>query len=661
MDNQQAVLTFPSSRKADIITKVMEYVRNNNILDQGKIIIDDNYINALNISERSNSTLDNSVEWFEFFRLVVQIDNKNEFRITDRGREFFDYYNKYRKIDFDNIYYILLDTTMPYKVGCSYYLSDKKYRVFETMFKVFLNLEYLGYKLDSRKFDEVYYFKINNDNYKDYEKLSDLIIETNSYSHARPVMDYLFSVLELFGVLEKEQSCIYSLTERFKKVLRENLIMRNNNEIKLPILSIKPEYDKIPYNSDFIAFTLYEYLFNGSAMDKIEQKYYNTAARGFSAKEIIDFYRVNNKEFNKGMYSNANIGDVINKLLSQDDAAYKNIGNALLGKNKSNSNSVTSSMPKFKKELITVNGAINKIYYGTPGCGKSTAVSRDYEKDGNIVNRTTFHPEYSNSDFIGQIIPKLDGNNVIYEFKAGIFTDALLTAFKNPDKKNVLIIEEINRGNASAIFGDIFQLLDRDKDGFSIFPIENILIKEYLEKNGINIDNIYIPSNLWIIATMNSSDQNVFTLDTAFKRRWKMHRIPNVFSNDNELASMLIPGTNVTWKEFVITINNAIVEKNKIGLNSEDKQIGVYFVTENELVKEYDNSVEASEAFAEKVLLYIWEDIAKINPTEWFGSDCNTFEQLLDNYSKNHLDVFQGIKFSEKNSDSIEGINDSNE
>lgn len=303
------------------------------------------------------------------------------------------------------------------------------------------------------------------------------------------------------------------------------------------------------------------------------------------------------------------------------------------------------------KENPTV--GYNIIYYGTPGCGKSYKVDEEFSEGKYMTYRTTFHPEYSNSDFVGQIIPKTENDQIKYEFQAGPFSIALLNALKNPSKKVCLIIEEINRGNASAIFGDIFQLLDRDKDGTSVYSIINEPIKKYLSDNGVSVDKISIPSNMWIVATMNTNDQNVFTLDTAFKRRWRMHRIINEFDlnkeYDKKIASMYIPGSSYTWEQFIATINKEIIRKNPAGLNSEDKQLGVYFVTENELsVTPIDESKNNIDRFIEKVLLYIWEDVAKIDPSIWFDEDIKSFDDLVKSYYDNKLKIFKDI-FKDQN------------
>ena len=314
-------------------------------------------------------------------------------------------------------------------------------------------------------------------------------------------------------------------------------------------------------------------------------------------------------------------------------------------------------------------GGYNMIYYGTPGCGKSHTVNEIYNElngyEKGLVHRVTFHPEYSNSDFVGQILPKTEDKQVKYEFQSGPFSIALLDALKNPNKKVCLIIEEINRGNASAIFGDIFQLLDRDDLGKSIYEIDNEPIKNYLSENNVTIDKIFIPSNLWVIATMNTSDQNVFTLDTAFKRRWRMKRIANKFnmnnSYDQKLSKMYIPGSSYTWEQFVDSINKAILKNNPTGLNSEDKQLGVYFVTENELSFEpSNNDKESIEKFIEKVLLYIWDDVAKIDPTLWFGDTINSFDELVDEYFKNNLRVFKELFKDQQQSESLENNEENN-
>lgn len=317
-----------------------------------------------------------------------------------------------------------------------------------------------------------------------------------------------------------------------------------------------------------------------------------------------------------------------------------------------------------------ITGGYNKIVYGVPGCGKSYHVNNNIiEKDqhkGNIY-RTTFYPDYTNGDFVGQIIPKINKNDetsVLYDIQFGPFTEALLNAILNPSKNTYLIIEEINRGNASAIFGDLFQSLDRDDYGTSEYPIKNYVISTYLHKVidnkysvDFDLDNIRIPSNLIIIGTMNTSDQNVFTLDTAFKRRWKMKYIKNDVDNC-VFAHNHIPNSNVTWAEFVKEINNYITSNNGLNINGEDKQIGSYFISSsewNEIIHTNDSKI-AARIFAEKVLSYLWDDVAKINRDAWFDIDkYRTLESLLSAFTEKGLEVFgDNISFTRAQTETME-------
>lgn len=252
-------------------------------------------------------------------------------------------------------------------------------------------------------------------------------------------------------------------------------------------------------------------------------------------------------------------------------------------------------------------GGTNILLYGVPGSGKSWTIEHEYCKKDTIVERLVFHPDYTNSDFIGQILPVVDPADkmVTYEFTPGPFTNILKEAYKNPSKSYVLIIEEINRGNAPAIFGDVFQLLDRIVEpkvideitypiGTSEYGITNENIAKVVYEDGKH--KVRIPSNLSILGTMNTSDQNVFTLDTAFQRRWSMRLIENNFDNVREsLANAKILDTGVTWQKFCETINKLIVGNSAKMASAEDKRLGVYFIHENDL--KIDNRAKPSEGY----------------------------------------------------------------
>ncbi len=300
-------------------------------------------------------------------------------------------------------------------------------------------------------------------------------------------------------------------------------------------------------------------------------------------------------------------------------------------------------------ESVRIDGGKNIILYGVPGSGKSYTLQRDYCNDNSVVEKIVFHPDYSYSDFVGQIMPSVDDSGIVsYKFNPGPFTNILKKAYHNPQTKHVLVIDEINRGNAPAIFGEIFQLLDRlkhDKDGFkkgsSEYAINNMDIANIVhnDKNA----SIRIPSNLWIIATMNTSDQNVFTLDTAFQRRFSMQLIENSFDNvDDDFKNMKILDTDITWQKFCTTINEKIAQNNE-GLSSmEDKRFGVYFVNVDDL--------KSKENFAHKVIKYLWDDVFKFDRNIIFDTaKFNTLEAVVKNFTKEkgrtQFDIFSdGVK-----------------
>lgn len=299
-------------------------------------------------------------------------------------------------------------------------------------------------------------------------------------------------------------------------------------------------------------------------------------------------------------------------------------------------------------------GGINLIVYGTPGCGKSHYVQHSllmgYLPED--IVRTTFYQDYTNTDFVGQIIPVVkEDKSVTYEFRPGPFTIALERALSKPERPIALVIEEINRGNAPSIFGDIFQLLDRN-NGTSEYQITNVHIQKHLMEKmpGYKFDAIRIPANMSIIATMNTSDQNVFTLDTAFKRRWNFEKLPNVFSKDHPYKNYFVPGMDSrTWEEVVTTINDFLVS-NSTELQSEDKQIGVYFVSEQLLSKKADeaNDQGKKKKFAYKLLEYLWNDVAKFERTNWFG-DIKSLDELIKEYTEKGESVFSNAIFTPKN------------
>lgn len=223
-----------------------------------------------------------------------------------------------------------------------------------------------------------------------------------------------------------------------------------------------------------------------------------------------------------------------------------------------------------KSSAARKTGAENILLYGVPGSGKSHEIKTKYCDDEKRMERVVFHPDYTYSDFVGQILPRVEkdesGNDKLkYVFTPGPFTKMLKKAENDSDNYYYLVIEELNRGNAPAIFGEIFQLLDRkDKDEF---PAEEVGESEYGISNYEVAKEVYddekhpvrIPSNMYILATMNTADQNVFTLDTAFQRRWNMRQIENNFEKSYH-SKDIIAGTKVSWGAFATVINDMVID-----------------------------------------------------------------------------------------------------
>lgn len=272
--------------------------------------------------------------------------------------------------------------------------------------------------------------------------------------------------------------------------------------------------------------------------------------------------------------------------------------------------------------LIGKNPCLQQIFYGAPGTGKSHKVKEITEGKSKTV--VTFHPDTDYSSFVGAYKPTLheDGKTITYGFVPQAFAKAYVNAWKDTNKDYYLVIEEINRGNCAQIFGDIFQLLDRNPEGYSDYVIdvdkdfEDYLKKElsdvadYPEKimelakeaeleGEFSFTKIALPANLRIIATMNTSDQSLFPMDSAFKRRWDWVYRPIDYNKAKEVK-IDIDGEQYNWGEFIETVNGRIKEIS----NSEDKQLGTFFV-------KVKDGVIPFEQFRSKVMFYLWFEVYK--------------------------------------------------
>ena len=330
------------------------------------------------------------------------------------------------------------------------------------------------------------------------------------------------------------------------------------------------------------------------------------------------------------------------------------------------------------------------IYYGVPGAGKSHNIEEEIKKSipseqdrEYQVLRVVFHPDYTNADFEGQILPGVADGNIRYEFKPGPFTKILKRAYENPEKPFYLVIEEINRGNAAAIFGDIFQLLDRLTDdennniggntytkGWSKYFIENDFINAYLRNKKEYSDSAYkdndtesaktffqnitftsntgirLPPNLSLLATMNTSDQNVFALDNAFQRRWDLRLVPNEIPENSLQYNAEIENTGIKWGKFMDWANRKISESNNFaGTGSmEDRCLGEYFVIHDGREK------IQSKIFAEKVIKYLWDDVFRMERETFFIMEKGeSFGSITKRFYKNHSlqEIFKDFEIPE--------------
>lgn len=313
----------------------------------------------------------------------------------------------------------------------------------------------------------------------------------------------------------------------------------------------------------------------------------------------------------------------------------------------------------------------NRIIFGAPGTGKSFKLNDDKDhllEFGGEYERVTFHPDYSYANFVGTYKPvpvkDEDGKDSIsYEYVPGPFMRTYVKAINNCIKVSrgeenpkpfLLLIEEINRSNTAAVFGDVFQLLDR-KNNASEYPIQaSEDIKKYLSKEtGLSMDHfseIKIPDNMFIWATMNSADQGVFPMDTAFKRRWSFEYL-NIDENDNEIDKYYVDinGEEIKWNSLRKAINNYLSEK---GVN-EDKLLGPFFIDINTM-KEDRSSLSSgkdsinkdifNEVFKNKVLMYLFEDAAKQRPTIFNGVDSKSkkrFSEICNSYDDSGINIFE--------------------
>lgn len=267
------------------------------------------------------------------------------------------------------------------------------------------------------------------------------------------------------------------------------------------------------------------------------------------------------------------------------------------------------------------------IFFGTPGSGKSHKVNELIK--GKKFHRTTFHPDSDYASFVGCYKPTMKDGEISYSFSPQVFTEAYVDAWKNPEEEVYLVIEEINRGNCAQIFGDLFQLLDRNSDGYSDYRIKaDSDLRDYLYSQlgkvneGIKNGELCLPPNLRIFATMNTSDQSLFPMDSAFKRRWDWEYIPVDYNEIRSDFVITIGEEKYHWLEFLKIVNERI----RKATDSEDKQMGNFFIKTN----------VSEDEFKSKVMFYLWNEVCR----DEYGTQ-NNFFRTSGEYEFSFNDLYQ--------------------
>lgn len=306
----------------------------------------------------------------------------------------------------------------------------------------------------------------------------------------------------------------------------------------------------------------------------------------------------------------------------------------------------------------------NRIVFGAPGTGKSYRLKKDSEElikeNSANIERVTFYPDYTYAKFVGTYKPVSDINGDIrYKFVPGpfmrIYVEALRSGRTDNPQPFLLIVEELNRARAASVFGDIFQLLDRDADGVSEYEIQatedirNYLAEE-LGGTSENYPKLQLPNNMFIWATMNSADQGVFPMDTAFKRRWEFEYI-GIDDSEDKVEDVVIPvGMRENRKYFKWNlirkgINKILTEECKI---NEDKLLGPFFLSNQllfEAVEDSEKEDKFVKAFESKVIMYLFEDVMKMKPSLIFKGHAKRsgemiYSEICNAFEKEGIEIF---------------------
>lgn len=468
-------------------------------------------------------------------------------------------------------------------------------------------------------------------------------------------------------LVEKNERLVDWILDSYNKNIENNGKINNGILEYLPIIPTHPiegDADEYSTESAFIISYLFETLDNQVFEKYIIRDNNNTI------EDILLAYGLSVDE--KGFYNIfGGMEHLVGAILVQEsNLEVKNIGNILLNL------PVIETLEGYQKPYVKIRFNTdykascerNRIVFGAPGTGKSFELKEDCENllrgTNGSYERVTFHPDYSYSQFVGTYKPVMGADEKIrYEFVPGpfmrVYVDALKSGRTEKPQPHLLLIEEINRAKVAAVFGDVFQLLDRDDDEVSEYEIQaSEDIRKYLAKQlGGTPDNyqkIRIPNNMFIWATMNSADQGVFPMDTAFKRRWNFKYL-GINKNEEKISGkgkIMLAGSEepVEWNALRKAINEKM-SSDQFNIN-EDKLMGPFFLSKKILESDENGMIidtkKFMDAFKSKVIMYLYEDAVKQGKHRFFdGCDSSKYSSVCDAFDKIGVGIF-GASFKQK-------------
>lgn len=500
-------------------------------------------------------------------------------------------------------------------------------------------------------------------------------IENHEYNEIKEKIDFMESLpiilsvdkdkitkesgYDIYKVIKKDSEIIYILAKQLTPGGRENL----NNEFRIQAKgeNFKRLCEIEKEGNNTVVLGIYNYFSNLliAAWEATDSSSNTSVSKQVKVETLLE---ANNIGISQQKIRNGKLVCVFKKDFIDFYLKYKNKlhDHSMIDIMQSNvtreTNNKSENLEYNNVVCHSINKNIQSIYFGAPGTGKSHDVKKLIEevypeikeKENPFVFKTTIYSDYSYYDFVGNLVPTQNGGKLEYAFNPGIFTQALARALNYPSKDIFLVIEEMTRGNIASIFGDIFQLLDRKKDGTSDYSINNNLISDFLSKSienggvGKHIKKIELPRNLHILGTVNTSDQNVNVMDTAFKRRFNFiySDVAPVKEKDEKTYKntfkFILDGKEFEWNKFYMSLNKLIIEWLEL---SEDKQIGQFFIKFDDF---YGNDEDKYDVIKNKLLNYLWEDVQTMSIDEErsiFDSKYKTFSKLYTDFG-NEKNIF---------------------